>query len=102
MRPSHGGLFMPSPPLPAEKVSAAQALADAIRTATAAEIDELARTLVATDDSHRPHTPTSLVGPVCYQRAYYLCRRCGQGLFPFDQQAGLTDRNLTPGLERVV
>ncbi len=43
---------MPSPPLPAEKVSAAQALADAIRTATAAEIDELARTLVATDDSH--------------------------------------------------
>jgi hypothetical protein len=52
--------------------------------------------------SHRPHTPTSLVGPVPYERAYYLCRRCGKGNFPFDHQAGLTTRNLTPGLERVV
>jgi hypothetical protein len=52
--------------------------------------------------SHRSHAPTSLVGPVRYSRAYYLCRRCGQGLFPFDQQAGLTARRLTPGLERVV
>src|SRR5262249_17265105 len=52
--------------------------------------------------SHRPHTSTSLVGPVRYERAYYLCRRCGKGLFPFDQQAGLTARSLTPGLERVV
>jgi hypothetical protein len=52
--------------------------------------------------SYRPHSPNSLVGPVRYQRAYYLCRRCGKGLFPFDQQAGLSGRNLTPGLERVV
>jgi hypothetical protein len=51
--------------------------------------------------SHRPQTPNSLVGSVRYARAYYLCRRCGKGLFPFDQQAGLTSRNLTPGLERV-
>lgn len=50
---------------------------------------------------HRPHTPTSLVGPVRYTRAYYLCRLCGKGLFPFDQEAGLTARKLTPGLERV-
>jgi hypothetical protein len=41
------------------------------------------------------------VGPVRYRRAYYLCRRCGRGLFPFDQQAGLTAQNLTPALERV-
>src|SRR5262249_11985323 len=52
--------------------------------------------------SHRVHTPTSLVGPVRYARAYYLCRACGKGLFPFDQQAGLTARHLTPGLERVL
>jgi hypothetical protein len=52
--------------------------------------------------AHRAHTPTSLIGPVRYQRAYYLCRRCGKGLFPFDRQAGLTTRNLTPALERVV
>jgi hypothetical protein len=51
--------------------------------------------------AHRPHTPVSLVGPVRYARAYYLCRRCGEGSFPFDQQAGLTDRKLTPALERV-
>lgn len=51
--------------------------------------------------SHRPHTPTSLVGPVRHHRAYYLCRSCGCGVFPFDQQAGLTAKNLTPGLERV-
>jgi hypothetical protein len=50
---------------------------------------------------HRTHTPTSLVGPLRYARAYYLCRRCGTGLFPFDQQAGLSSRQLTPGLERV-
>ena len=29
-----------------------------------------------------------------------MCRRCGQGLFPFDRRAGLTSRNLTPALER--
>jgi hypothetical protein len=51
--------------------------------------------------SRRPHTPVSLVGAVRYSRAYYLCRCCGKGLFPFDQQAGLTSRNLTPALERV-
>jgi hypothetical protein len=41
------------------------------------------------------------VGPVRYDRAYYLCRCCGQGLFPFDRDAGLTTRRLTPALERV-
>ena len=51
--------------------------------------------------SHRPHTPVSLVGAIRYHRAYYLCRRCGTGFFPFDQQAGLSPRNLTPALERV-
>jgi hypothetical protein len=51
--------------------------------------------------SHRSHAPLSLVGPVRYQRAYYLCRRCGEGIFPFDEAAGLTARRLTPALERV-
>lgn len=51
--------------------------------------------------SHRGHTSFSLVGPVRYRRAYYLCRRCGRGLFPFDRDAGLTARDLTPALERV-
>lgn len=43
---------MPASPLPPDKRADADALAQAIREATAAEIDELARTLVATDDSH--------------------------------------------------
>jgi hypothetical protein len=51
--------------------------------------------------SHRRQTSVSLVGSVRYRRAYYLCRRCGRGLFPFDRQAGLTSRNLTPALERI-
>ena len=51
--------------------------------------------------SHRWHTSLSLVGSIRYRRAYYLCRRCGRGLFPFDGEAGLTARDLTPGLERV-
>jgi hypothetical protein len=51
--------------------------------------------------SRRGHASFSLVGPIRYRRAYYLCRRCGQGLFPFDRDAGLTTRDLTPALERV-
>ena len=51
--------------------------------------------------SHRDHTCLSLVGPIRYRRAYYLCRTCGQGLFPFDRDAGMTARDLTPALERV-
>ena len=51
--------------------------------------------------SHRGHTSFSLVGPIRYRRAYYLCRVCGKGLFPFDREAGLTARDLTPALERV-
>src|SRR5262249_59369806 len=51
--------------------------------------------------SHRPHTSISLMGSVRYHRAYYLCRQCGKGLFPFDRDAGLTARDLTPALERV-
>jgi hypothetical protein len=51
--------------------------------------------------SHRSHTPISLVGSIRYHRASYLCRSCGRGLFPFDQEAGLTTRHLTPATERV-
>jgi hypothetical protein len=43
---------MPSTPLSPAKRAEAQALAQAIRQATDAEIEELARTLVSTDDAH--------------------------------------------------
>jgi hypothetical protein len=41
---------MPATPLSPEKLAEVQALARAIRAATDAEIDELARTLLATED----------------------------------------------------
>jgi hypothetical protein len=41
------------------------------------------------------------LGQLTVRRAYYYCRRCGEGLCPFDQAAGLTAKNLTPGLERL-
>ncbi len=43
---------MPSAPLPPDQQADVDALAQAIREATAAELDELARTLLATTDSH--------------------------------------------------
>lgn len=49
----------------------------------------------------RDRDVVSLFGPLHYRRAYYYCRRCGQGLAPFDQQAGITTRHLTPAVERL-
>jgi hypothetical protein len=51
---------------------------------------------------YRPRTPHSLLGPLTFCRAYYHCGRCGQGLCPFDQDAGLSGRNLTPACEEAV
>lgn len=51
--------------------------------------------------SDRQRTLLGLFGPVDYHRAYYYCRRCGQGLAPFDEQAGITDRAVTPAVERL-
>jgi hypothetical protein len=42
-----------------------------------------------------------VLGPVRYRRAYYYCRACGRGLCPFDAQAGVTARHLTPAAERL-
>jgi hypothetical protein len=43
-----------------------------------------------------------VLGPICCRRAYYYCHRCGQGLFPWDAQVGLTPKRLTPGAEELV
>jgi hypothetical protein len=55
--PCHGGHLMPSTTLPPDQHADIQALAKAIREATEAEIEKLAATLVATDDTH-PFGPT--------------------------------------------
>jgi hypothetical protein len=49
----------------------------------------------------RPRSVVSLVGVLRYRRACYYCRRCGQGLAPFDGQAGITARQLTVAVERL-
>jgi hypothetical protein len=49
----------------------------------------------------RERTLTSAVGSVRYRRAYYYCRRCGRGVAPFDERAGITSRALTPAAERL-
>ena len=46
-------------------------------------------------------TLVSLFGPIRYCRAYYYCRRCGKGQFPFDQQTGIPNHQLTPAVERL-
>ena len=43
-----------------------------------------------------------MLGPIRCRRAYYYCHRCGQGLFPWDEQVGLTPKRLTPGAEELV
>jgi hypothetical protein len=43
----------------------------------------------------------SLFGPLTSRRAYYYCRRCGQGHCPFDDQAGIAGHHLTPAVERL-
>ncbi len=44
----------------------------------------------------------SLLGLVPCRRAYYYCGRCGQGLAPWDEAAGLTSRSFTPAAQRLV
>lgn len=48
-----------------------------------------------------PRTLVSLFGPICYQRCYYYCRRCGKGQCPFDDHAGIPTQQLTPAVERL-
>lgn len=43
----------------------------------------------------------SLFGRLACRRAYYLCRRCGQGRCPWDQSVGLNARSLTPAVQRL-
>jgi hypothetical protein len=49
----------------------------------------------------RDRSVVSLVGGLHYRRACYYCRVCGKGTAPFDQQAGITARQLTPAVERL-
>ena len=49
----------------------------------------------------RPRTVVGVCGTLRYKRAYYYCRSCSKGNAPFDEQAGVTPRQLTPAAERL-
>lgn len=49
---------------------------------------------------YRRLRPLSILGPICFRRAYYYCHRCG-GLTPWDQEVGLTAKRLTPAAEEL-
>jgi len=49
----------------------------------------------------RDRTVVGLAGALRYRRAFYYCRSCGHGWAPFDVQAGITARRLTPAVERL-
>jgi hypothetical protein len=44
----------------------------------------------------------SVFGKISYERAYYLCRECGQGQCPLDRQLGLQPGQVTPGLAKLI
>src|SRR5262245_17626552 len=41
-------------------------------------------------------TVVSALGAVRFERAYYYCKQCGQGCFPWEAVLGLTSHDLTP------
>lgn len=47
-------------------------------------------------------TLRTLMGEVTYKRAYYRCRSCGASRFPLDEQIKQSQREISPGVERVV
>ena len=51
--------------------------------------------------SDRARALVGLSGTIRYRRAYYYCRRCGQGLCPFDDRAGISARDPTPAAEQL-
>ncbi len=51
---------------------------------------------------YRGKTIDTVVGPVRLRRAYYNCTECGHGRFPRDEELGVADGSLSPGLRRMV
>jgi hypothetical protein len=46
----------------------------------------------------RDKTVTTVLGPVTLRRAWYHCAECRHGFAPRDQQLGISDGSLSPGL----
>jgi len=51
---------------------------------------------------YRQRTIEAFFGPLTYRRAYYHCRYCGAGTFPFDESQGLGKRQVSVALSQAV
>jgi hypothetical protein len=52
-------------------------------------------------EGYRAKTVVSLLDPVCLQRAYYHCKHCGQGYFPWDEELALSGQRYTRAVREV-
>lgn len=52
--------------------------------------------------SHRPKRLLTAVGPVEFQRAYYVCPRCHHGHSPQDRQLDVDGHEFSPGVRRMM
>ncbi|MCJ7787647.1 MAG: ISKra4 family transposase [Methyloceanibacter sp.] len=51
---------------------------------------------------HRPKQLLTALGPVAFQRAYYLCPRCHQGQSPRDRELDVEGAECSPGVRRMM
>ena len=51
---------------------------------------------------HRDKNLDTVLGRITLRRAYYHCAVCGCGIVPRDDDLGVTDASLSPGLRRMV
>jgi hypothetical protein len=56
----------------------------------------------ATYHDSRPKQLTTVVGEVCFQRAYYVCPRCRQGQSPRDAELDVAGTRYSPGVRRMM
>lgn len=50
----------------------------------------------------RPKQVLTMLGPVVYERAYYLCPNCHQGQSPRDQELDVVGTECSPGVRRML
>jgi hypothetical protein len=56
---------------------------------------------MASFHGYRTRAVGSLGGLITTRRAYYHCRSCGPGHYLWDRAVGLSERRLTPAVERL-
>ena len=56
---------------------------------------------MTTTPSYRAKTIDTVLGPADVRRAYYHCARCGHGVVPKDDQLGVRQASMSPGLRKM-